>query len=406
MNSLSVKIVSAIVALFLIAYVGYQAYNYFYSPYKTETVVETTATEYVESKGVAFRDETIISKSSVGDGIVSYYYPNGSKVAKDSKIALIYNTEKDLENTYLINSIENEISALKECQAQSVSVSQTDSLTKQLNELQLNLLSKINSEDLTGLEETKTSILQTISKKQLMVGQAKNFNKRISELQSEKEKLENSISAEPESIVSGISGFFVDETDGFEDVAQLSDASGISISALNELIERETEESRSIGKIITSYEWRFVTTVLESDIIKFTEGNTINVNFSSFPDKDVPVVIQSVRQSKEKDKYIVTLSCELMDEDLATLRTDTIRMNFDNNRGLKVSKSALYVNGTEKGVYCMLGGEIKFKKVDVIFETEDYFLSKPHEEDGDYLKMYDDVIIQGKDLYDKQQQTY
>ena len=44
-----------------------------------------------------------------------------------------------------------------------------------------------------------------------------------------------------------------------------------------------------------------------------------------------------------------------------------------------------------------------FRKIDKLYETDDYIISKIHEDDGDheYVHQNDDVVIKGKDLYDQ-----
>ena len=46
-----------------------------------------------------------------------------------------------------------------------------------------------------------------------------------------------------------------------------------------------------------------------------------------------------------------------------------------------------------------------FRKVDVIYETTDYVLSRTYykgDSDGaEFVKLYDTIIVKGKDLYDQ-----
>ena len=48
-----------------------------------------------------------------------------------------------------------------------------------------------------------------------------------------------------------------------------------------------------------------------------------------------------------------------------------------------------------KGVYILKGEQVTFKKIDVIYEGDDYVLSKVHEDDSSYLALYDDIMIEG-----------
>ena len=56
-------------------------------------------------------------------------------------------------------------------------------------------------------------------------------------------------------------------------------------------------------------------------------------------------------------------------------------------------------------VYVLLGGKMYSRKVDVIYEATDYVLSRTYykgDPDGaEFVKLYDTIIVKGKDLYDQ-----
>ena len=84
-------------------------------------------------------------------------------------------------------------------------------------------------------------------------------------------------------------------------------------------------------------------------------------------------------------------------------------------RGLKVPREAIrfadvkQVTGEDengqpieetvstKGVYILKGEQVEFKTIDVIYEGGDYVLSKIHENEPDYLALYDDILLEGVD---------
>ena len=51
------------------------------------------------------------------------------------------------------------------------------------------------------------------------------------------------------------------------------------------------------------------------------------------------------------------------------------------------------------GVYIKYGSAVKFRLVDIIYETEDYVVSSVTEGNGAYLALYDEIIVSGKQLY-------
>ena len=70
--------------------------------------------------------------------------------------------------------------------------------------------------------------------------------------------------------------------------------------------------------------------------------------------------------------------------------------------GIRVPRKAIRFNkNNDKGVYVILGQRIMFKKIDSIYECDEYILSKITSDD-EYISMYDDIICEGEiseDLY-------
>ena len=67
---------------------------------------------------------------------------------------------------------------------------------------------------------------------------------------------------------------------------------------------------------------------------------------------------------------------------------------FDDYTGLKVPREAIRFNSKkEKGVYVILGQDVQFKKIDIVYEGEDYVLSK-NTSNEDYLLLYDQILLE------------
>ena len=57
-------------------------------------------------------------------------------------------------------------------------------------------------------------------------------------------------------------------------------------------------------------------------------------------------------------------------------------------------REAIHFNSDkEKGVYVILGQDVQFKKIDIIYEGDDYVLSK-NSSNEDYLLLYDQILLE------------
>jgi hypothetical protein len=90
---------------------------------------------------------------------------------------------------------------------------------------------------------------------------------------------------------------------------------------------------------------------------------------------------------------VVVLSCDRLDEALVESRVQSAELIFDEYQGLKVPRSAIRFQGDQKGVYVILGKDVTFKKINVIYEGDDYVLSE-NTSNEDYLLLYDQILLE------------
>ena len=90
-----------------------------------------------------------------------------------------------------------------------------------------------------------------------------------------------------------------------------------------------------------------------------------------------------------------------MNSTLACMRTGAMTVINKEYTGLKVSKKALRVVKGKTGVYVLSGINIRFLPVEVIYTHEEYVICKQIKENADnILRLYDQVVVKGKNLYD------
>ena len=76
------------------------------------------------------------------------------------------------------------------------------------------------------------------------------------------------------------------------------------------------------------------------------------------------------------------------------MEVEIIKGNYE---GLKVPASALRVIEEDTGVFVNTDGVARFRKVDVLYRDDEMAIVDKSEETG-YLKIYDPVIVEGKDI--------
>ena len=114
MNSVMMRILIFLLSVFVLITVFSQIYLKFDDKYETVTAHTYSSAEKAVFKGVFIRDETPVPYS--GRGVISYKSPDGSKFAKNSVIAEVYNNESEISVNQQIKELTAERDLLLEVQ--------------------------------------------------------------------------------------------------------------------------------------------------------------------------------------------------------------------------------------------------------------------------------------------------
>ena len=282
---------------------------------------------------------------------------------------------------------------------------------------QLKLVEAIQQNDYTAVFSSQTEFLENLLKQQIALDSSRDFSGDIQTLMNEIGDLKKTLSRQPVNIAVPAAGYFTNEVDGYETVLtpdMLEDFSEWTPQLLQQYLNQEvTPNTQSAGKVIDSTEWYFVAQFDSDYTTRVQEGNTVTLSFSEGSGFQVKAVIDQVLPFEKENKSLVLLKSSNMSDDVVDLRVEQATMIFSTSKGIKVSKEALRLAsettqdeaGTETttttpGVYVDMGQVVRFRKVDVLFEGDDYVVCGVHPEESDYLQIYDEVILKGDDLYD------
>ena len=374
----AVKIFLVLAVIFIL----YQVYAGFDTPYVTETVYLTEEDIAIQCEGIVYREESIINAEKTDH--VKYYYENGSKVKKGDVVALLYESAKDIANLEKIASIEEEIKLLERCQASADSESaHFDALSRRLRDMQLNYISLVENNKLSPAIELQSEILEMMNKRDIITGKNIDFKKRINELKKEKEKLNNSIS-QNRKVFSEKSGYFVNTTDGTENVFSLSAAESLTTGKLKKALDKfskpaensdEKTNNNAIGKIITKPEWFFAALVPGVYPYEYNEGQQVLLDFFTEGNKNmVSAQIVSMIFNHKEERSLIIFSSNDMNPKVSILRKTQARIISGTKTGISVPKTAVRTRDGHEGVYVRSGNSFRFKKIVPISRNEDYVL--------------------------------
>jgi hypothetical protein len=152
-------------------------------------------------------------------------------------------------------------------------------------------------------------------------------------------------------------------------------------------------------KIISDYVWYYAALMDSETAAKFAVGDALTLAFNYDKIPSLPAEVAEIRLDDRSGRAAVILECAILNSSITELRLEDAKISFLNHSGIVVNRGALRIEDGVLGVYVKYGSTIIFKRVHTIYETDDYVVSLPDNSDPDRLAVYDEIIVEGKDLY-------
>lgn len=364
----------------------------------TETAFLYGMEEEVPFVGVYLRDETLIYDT--GTGVLSYEHEDGSKVGKSSVIAYRYKSESEIDYRREIEELTEQIEVLESAEELiGTDNSQLEAISSQINEYHSALIACIINGDYTGAAALDGNVLEAMCKREITLQECDGYSEKIESLRQRIRELETLISGDVREITAGGTGYFVSKVDGYEGELGFSDIDSITAEYINEIIDNpeKTVSGSAVGKLISDYRWRVAAVIETEKMYGIYEGSTVTLRVGS-DSALMEAEVVSV-QSCGDDRSVYIFECDKLTSTVVQGRTAQFKLVINSYGGLRVSRSAIrYDDEGERGVFIISGSSLAFKKINPLYWGEDYVICS-QEDDNDYLRLYDRIVTEGKDLY-------
>lgn len=407
MNTTTSKLLRGLVIVVVLVFVISKVYNSFKGNYETEETVLYSVNENIVFDGVFVRNETVLTQKV--DGVIDYVYADGSKLSNLSVIANVYENEQQIYAKNKIEKLKKELSNLEHAQNPgTTNYAKPETIKNQIDEKYLLLASAIESQNMDDVANYKSELNSLMNLYNIVTQAETDYNDRKTELEEEIERYQKQYALPKTVITTDTTGYFVSTTDGYEALLNKENVGSITIDTINNIIDGKdaTKTENAIGKLLDSYECKIVGVIDATN--KFLKGDSLKIRFGNSDQTYDVSVDQIIKETDEK--WIVILDCDAINEKLTNERVEKIELIFNEYSGLKVPREAIKFkefeetvtdeNGLEvkqkvkyKGVYIKLGQEISFKKIDVIYEGDNFVISK-NVSDTEYLNLYDQIVLE------------
>ncbi len=414
-SNIMTNVLLVLLSASVIATIGTIFYHFVDTSYETETAMRATADESKIFDGVFVRDETLLTYS--GNGAVSYLIPDGGKMAVNDVVAEIYPDETAIERQQQIEALTQQLEVLERISNPgTVDQAQPADLSRQVSQYYREIVHNRDMGDLTAAAVSKEQFMEVCSTYQIVISKGGvSFADQIASLNSEIESLKGIESKPDGEVTSKQSAYFVKSTDGYESVLKADAVDEITPERIRQVIAGENAvalKENVIGKAIAEYGWYMIGFISNTDL-KYQVGDAVKLKLLN-SSAVAEATIQELRQVEDSDQVMVVLYSDTMTSAFVQNRTERVEMILGEYEGIKVPRKAIRFGDVEmevkdpetekstietvntRGVYVQDGEKLEFRMLDVVYEGEDYVISKIHTEEG-YLMLYDSIIVEGID---------
>lgn len=396
------KIVTAlcsVAGVCIILYFVYQIVQMNSNPYTTELALEREFQNSVKTTAFVVRDEEYITAENTSGTVVSIA-EDGKRVGNGEDVAVVFKNSDSAAAYVRINELQKEIEYYEQLKNRvGVGTNAPSSYTDLIDDACIDFISASREEIGRDFEDSLIDLRDAITARQLAVGEEIVVEAKLSKLQAELVSLET-LAEGYTTVASHSSGYYIGSVDGYENAIAYDDCTEVTCEQISNLLSAEKQEASSnvMGKLVDSFDWYFLCNVPYNDSGEIEVGDTVSVNV---PNTAVGTIKCTVVYKSDKDgeQVAVVLKCNVMNRDVANLRIADIQIITDEFTGFRINNDAIREVEGEKGVYVMRGNIIQFKKIKIVYSTEDYSIIEKVD-DSAYVRQYDTIITQGVDLYD------
>ncbi len=399
------KLIAVIVAFVLAVYLLAALFVTLSQNLSTTVALNGYIQDSVATNGYVFRDQTVIN--APGGGYIDFVAAEGERVKKGQIIAYLYPGQPDANVSDRIKKLTERLSVLKGLEGElAVYTDGSVTIEKRIADKMRGISDKRTQFDLSDISQIKTEIntlISTRSSAEHSEGTSAK-SEEIYKIEQELQELKAQLGVNG-ALLSPTDGVFSTRIDGLETMLSLDKAMEVTPSYLENLNVNEqstsqiVEFSQPVCKIVDNYNWYYATVIDADKIGELSVGSQVDMAFYDLTSKSIVGNIKRI-SDKENNKCAVVIKTNRYVDGIysvSEIKSELITVSVE---GIKLPVDALRVKDGVTGVYVIRLDVARFVPVNLNYRNDDFAIVSAKETDGFKLKLYDEVIVQCRNLED------
>lgn len=401
-KSLKQNIVIAVIIALIIAFVVFECVSVLNIRLETQVAAEATVYDTIETRALVIRDEKPVE--GLG-GITLPSVLDGEKVNAGGQIAMSFASEENAERYSRFLALEEKHEYYSNLENMAVG-SVTD-----IEVLEKNILSDVNDyiraagrNDVEKANSNALSANDNFTRRELLVGETVDFSAVISDIESQIAEIDVSSCKPTGYVTADNAGYYSKYTDGCENEFDYENVEDMTVETFNEYLQKAVSTKETVGsggKVINSFVWYLACVVNPDEVDGLRDGYNTQVVIKSTDTELKCTVLKGAEVALSADRALLLLSCNEMDKNISSMRLEDIEIRVKSYTGIKVDSTAVHDIDGEKGVYALVSNIAKWRRADILYTGDGYVILSYNDPDiRNGIKLYDKIIIRGRDVYD------
>lgn len=412
---LMTRIMMFVLFLAIAAYFGFFLLQGMEHSVETTAAYTYTAERWLEASGFIIRSEETIPAQA---GMVDIVLSEGSTVAKGGTVAKVYADAYALERESELDALEREIEQLQYVTGRGTASADTAELNSGIVAAITSLKASAARGDLSDLEKDASELKNLVFRRDYTYSGEANLEQLLAEKRAAYDVLRQQTAQTTTIIRAPASGTFSSQVDGYESLLSPGILENLMPSDMDTLSLPISSSGSWLGKIITESRWYFVCNLPEEDAKLL--GSRARLRFTTGYTTPLSMTVERV-SAVENGMVTVVLSTNRYLADTTLLRRQTADLIYESAEGIRIPKRAVRLEEKtvtdpetketstvqQTGVYCVVGMEVEWKPITILWEGDDFYLVEPllpevkeTKDEARALRAGDSVIVRGQDLYD------
>ena len=414
-GTLVTKIVVAVIALAVAAYLAIYAVDTLTDPFETTLTYQYTLEHGAEVTGYLVRSEEVLPRQSgVPADLVDILPEEGEKVAVGGAVAKVYQNASALALQQEIGQLERELAQVRYIMSRSLQSGDTAQLDQGIADAITAIHVLAARGDLSTLSSRTGELKSLVYRREYTYSGDGGLEERAERLAAQLKSLRQQAGQSTTSVRADRAGVFSAQVDGYEGVLTPEALEGLTPARLEELAARKQAvgEGAALGKLVTDATWYLALTVEEPEADRL--GNRVTIRFTRDYTGEIPMTVDRV-SDPENGKVLVVLSSDRYLTQTTLLRKQSADLIYDSTTGLRVPQRALRIieeTQTDKetgeearvqvtGVYVVTGNQLEWKPVNILAQGEGFYLVEPTQPaSARALRSGDEVVVRGENIYE------